>query len=209
MNAVADFQKCGAGQGELCCIFLVGGPAGAECARDGSLRDFLISKDMRAKRQPVKMFPACQDPDDGMPAKPPKITATRIADENNVVHTVEGGISGHRREPCDGCPWRVSNAGQFPAEAFRISASTAYDAAFNTFACHESGAEKPAICAGFLLRNAQNNIGVRFAQERGDCDPGTLREPEGELWRSYRAMAVGNGVDPADPVLTPCRADFE
>lgn len=71
MNAVADFQKCGAGQGELCCIFLVGGPAGAECARDGSLRDFLISKDMRAKRQPVKMFPACQDPDDGMPAKPP------------------------------------------------------------------------------------------------------------------------------------------
>lgn len=138
------------------------------------------------------------------------ITHTRIADADHVVHTVKGRRTGHRRRPCGGCPWLVRNAGAFPAAAFRISASTAYDAAMNTFACHESGVEKPAICAGFLLRNAANNIGARLAAARGDFDPSNLAEPENDdLWPSYRAMAIGNGVDPADPILARCRADNE
>ncbi|HMF69483.1 MAG TPA: DUF6283 family protein, partial [Phyllobacterium sp.] len=64
------------------------------------------------------------------------------------------GKGWNRREPCDQCPWRADlPTGVFPAEAFRISANTAYDASFNTFACHVTGSEKPATCAGFLLKN--------------------------------------------------------
>jgi hypothetical protein len=134
-----------------------------------------------------------------------RITRTRVADANNVVHTVKGGARSYRREPCPGCPWRVDNTGAFPAAAFRISASTAYDGAFNMFACHESGPGKPATCAGFLLRNADNNIGARLAISAGRIDLRQVHDGGHELHESYRAMAEANGVDPADPVLAPCR----
>jgi hypothetical protein len=58
--------------------------------------------------------------------------------------------------------WRVDANGEFPAEAFRHSASTAYDMAQHTFACHESGSKKPATSAGFLLRGADHNLAVRL-----------------------------------------------
>lgn len=136
---------------------------------------------------------------------------TRVAGVGNdgylygVTSVTKSGNT-YRRKPCATCPWRVdAPVGRFPAQAFRESASTAYDAAFNTFACHESGTEKPATCAGFLLRNSANNIGVRLAH----IDPRTITAGNVELYESYRAMAVANGVDPADPVLARCRADDE
>lgn len=135
-----------------------------------------------------------------------KVTLVRPADENNQVLRVEGGGGGYRRRPCGGCPWRKDQAGEFPAEAFRISASTAYDMATETFGCHESGQDKPATCAGFLLKGSRHNLLVRMGVSKGkyrdDVSDGGL-----ELWDSYREMAEANGVEPDDPVLRKCRDD--
>lgn len=59
-NAVADLKKCGAGQGEECCIFLVGGSNGPECQRFGSLREILQFRKMVSKRESTEPFPMCQ-----------------------------------------------------------------------------------------------------------------------------------------------------
>lgn len=133
-----------------------------------------------------------------------RIIKTTPASARDQVLQVVGGTRGYRREPCHGCPWRIDQTGEFSAEAFRISALTAYDASFELFACHESGVEKPA-CAGFLLQNSMNNIGARLRGIAGGPD---CRSPVA-LHPSYRAMAVANGVAPDDPILTRCRADNE
>jgi hypothetical protein len=65
------------------------------------------------------------------------------------------------------------------------------------------------MCAGFLLRTAANNIGVRIAAMKGRFDPNELSDAGERLWSSYRTMAIGNGVDPQDPLLARCRADDE
>jgi len=59
-EAKADLKKCGAGRGAEACIFLTVGPGGAECKRFGSLRWDLIFRTMNAKRNPEKLYPACQ-----------------------------------------------------------------------------------------------------------------------------------------------------
>lgn len=61
-NAVADMVKCGGGRGEECCIFLTFGEGGWQCQRFGGLRYRLqVEKSrMKAKREPVEMFPKCQ-----------------------------------------------------------------------------------------------------------------------------------------------------
>lgn len=139
-----------------------------------------------------------------------EIVKVRPAGPKHQVVTVEGGRSGlYRREPCLKCPWRRDAVGEFPAEAFKHSASTAYDMAPNTFACHSSGVEKPAVCAGFLLRNSENNLGVRLMQLRGELDRAQVHDGGHKLFASYREMAVANGVDERDPVLAACRADDE
>lgn len=140
---------------------------------------------------------------------PKKRTAIRItnvhpADEHNAVMTVEGGDGEYRRTPCRKCPWRVDAVGEFPAEAFRHSATTAYDMAENTFGCHSSGPEKSITCAGFLLRGADNNFGVRMGYITGRIK-NDVRDGGHLLHENYRAMAIANGVDPDDPVLVPCR----
>lgn len=118
-----------------------------------------------------------------------------------------GGREGYRRQVCATCPWRLdAEVGRFPAQAFRLSAPTAYDAAMATFACHESGSERPQTCAGFLAANAVHNLGVRLAQLRGDYDPTRLRV-ETPLFGSYREMAEANGVAADDPVLAGCRGN--
>lgn len=123
--------------------------------------------------------------------------------EDHQVVTVTGGGGNYRRAPCQDCPWRVDAVGEFPPDAFRHSARTAYDMAQESFACHASGAEKPATCAGFLLRGAAHNLGIRLKQMRGECldvlDGGHV------LHESYRAMAIANGVPADDPVLKACR----
>ena len=138
-----------------------------------------------------------------MAAKRAKIVKISPASERDQVLTVVGGAGTYRREPCAACPWRVDQTGQFSAQAFRNSAETAYDGSFITFACHETGAEKPAICAGFLLRNSLNNIGARL---KGLAGGAGCRSTVG-LFSSYREMAIANGVSPDDPVLARCRAD--
>lgn len=139
-----------------------------------------------------------------------KLIARHHADENNdVVHVVTNGEGQpvYRREPCAGCPWRIRNTGNFPAQAFRISAPTCYDAAFETFACHESGQKSPATCAGFLLQNSVHNLTVRIKESK--WGPFEVRRNRARLYKSYRDMAVANGVPPDDPAIAACRANNE
>lgn len=124
--------------------------------------------------------------------------------EQHQVVSVEGGASrSFRCQPCSDCPWRLDATGEFPPDAFRRSARTAYDMATEVFACHQSGVAKPAACAGFLLRGAHHNLAIRLRRMRGEC----LDVDDGghELHDSYRAMAIANGVPPDDPALGPCR----
>lgn len=133
------------------------------------------------------------------------IRETRVADDNNVVHSVEGGRGHYRRQPCGGCPWRVDQTGAFPAEAFRVSAPTAYDMSDRMFGCHESGTDNPSTCAGFLLRGADHNMMVRLRAASGLLDLDSVTDAGVELHPSYRAMAEANGVDPDDHALRNCR----
>lgn len=128
--------------------------------------------------------------------------------EYGVSTLVSKGDGIHRREPCEQCPWREDvPVGVFPAEAYRTSAHTAYDAALETFSCHMSGKEKPATCAGFLLRHAANNLQVRMRQSRGESFNDV--ESPFPLYDTYRDMAIANGVEPDDPVLARVRGNEE
>ena len=122
--------------------------------------------------------------------------------EHQVVTVLVSG-SAYRRQPCSNCPWRLDAVGEFLAEAFKQSAHTAYDMSEHAFACHQSGASRPAACAGFLLRGADHNLVVRLKRMRGECLD--MRDGGHPLHDSYRAMAIANGVAPDDPVLMPCR----
>lgn len=133
-----------------------------------------------------------------------KVIDTTPADEFHQVATVQGGNGAYMRHPCAECPWRVDRAGSFPAEAFRISANTAYDMATRTFGCHMAGREHPATCAGFLLRGADHNLTVRLRWADGTIQPDEI-STDAELHDSYRAMAEANGVAPDDPALRRCR----
>lgn len=140
--------------------------------------------------------------------KPTKIIGVHKAGlndygEDHQVVTVEGGKGTYRREPCANCPWRKDAVGEFPAEAFRHSARTAYDMADSAFGCHESGSEKPATCAGFIMRGSAHNLVARLKFFKGEWLD--VKDGGHELHENYRAMAVANGVDPADPVLARCR----
>lgn len=134
----------------------------------------------------------------------PRVLRVRPAGEDHAVVTVKGGNGHYMRTPCKECPWRVANVGSFPPEAFEHSAETAYDMAGSTFACHMKGRENPATCAGFLLsESASDNLAVRLGMSLGrylDVVP----DPEGDLFQTYRRMAVANGVDPASERLAPC-----
>lgn len=132
-------------------------------------------------------------------------TRRRHADPDHDVVSVEGGSGAYRRQPCGGCPWRVDQTGTFPAEAFGLSAYTAYDLAGRTFGCHESGTERPSICAGFLLRGAEHNMAVRMRAAAGDLDLGSVRDGGHELHANYRSMAVANGLPADDYRLRGCR----
>jgi hypothetical protein len=139
--------------------------------------------------------------------KPTKITRRRMAGRRHAVVTVEGGGGrGYRVKPCAQCPWRLDQVGTFPAEAFRLSAPTAYDAAMSTFGCHMSPTSAPQTCAGFLLSaGALHNILVRLRLSDDRLDLAKIKRAGLRLFKSYRAMAIANGVAPDDPVLALCR----
>jgi hypothetical protein len=137
--------------------------------------------------------------------------AGRVGEAEYGVTTLAGGTrSGrdYRTTPCGQCPWRSDvPTGVFPAEAFRHSASTSYDMAQNTFACHMAGKGKPLTCAGFLLRGSTHNLAVRLALIQRRLDLRTVNDGGHPLFTNYRAMAEANGVAPEDPALAPCRDD--
>jgi hypothetical protein len=82
--------------------------------------------------------------------------------------------------------------------------------AIERFACHMTGADNIRTCAGFLLRNADNNFAIRMAIRCGDIDPSALVDPGADvLFNSYRDMAIENGVDPDSPALKDCRSNRE
>lgn len=128
----------------------------------------------------------------------------RPADRDHDVVSVDGG-RGYRHQPCGGCPWRLDQTGEFPAEAFALSAETAYDMADHMFGCHESPVEHSTTCAGFLLRGARHNLAWRMAVSRGRIDMDRVHDGGHQLHPDYRSMAIANGVDPADPRLEGCR----
>ncbi len=134
----------------------------------------------------------------------PVIVGVSPAGPDHQVLTVSGGGGAYRKKPCEQCPWRVDNTGSFPASAFAHSARTAYDMSNHTFACHMSGPDKPAICAGFLLRGSDHNMSVRIGYMQRTIQ-NDFEEGDAPLFESYRAMAVANGVDPDDERLQPCR----
>lgn len=134
------------------------------------------------------------------------IERIRIADSNNAVLTISGGGFRYCSKPCAECPWRRDALrGNFPAEAFRLSAHCSYDMAEHTFACHMSGKEKPAVCAGFLLVGAKHNRTIRMRMVSGDFDPRKVKRGRAKLYASYRQMAEANGVEKYDPVLNRSR----
>lgn len=135
--------------------------------------------------------------------------AGRVGDAEYGVTTLRSdpaAMGDHCRRPCPQCPWRADlPTGVFPPEAYRHSASTAYDMAPNTFACHMAGPDSPKDCAGFLMRGADHNLAVRLKIIRKALDPRQISDGGFPLYDSYRAMAEANGVDPDDPALARCR----
>lgn len=133
----------------------------------------------------------------------PTILKTSIADHEFGVTTVQGGNGAYRKKVCKGCPWKKSETGKFPAEAFLLSANTAHDMSTHTFACHEAGVANPTTCAGFLLRGADHNLTVRLGKLKGKYQD--IQEPTEELFDCYAEMAEANGVDPQEPDIRACR----
>lgn len=134
-----------------------------------------------------------------------RITAVHPTDKNNQVVTVVGGDGQYRRHPCEPCPWKTENTGDFPPEAFAHSANTAEDMSTHIFGCHEAGTERPVTCAGFLLRGAEHNMSVRMKSATRELDLSQVDDGEHELHPGYVSMAVANGVHPRDPALARCR----
>jgi hypothetical protein len=113
----------------------------------------------------------------------------------------------YQRQPCSECPWRTDvPPGQFPPERFIALADTAYDMAIVQFACHKSCEGDDIGCAGFALRGATHNLGVRLAARDGRLDLTKIASPY-HLYPHYRAVAVANGVPANHPALSRCRDD--
>jgi hypothetical protein len=133
-----------------------------------------------------------------MALKPSKIINVKPAGEDHQVITCASEKPlNYRRKPCSTCPWRVDAIGEFPAEAFRHSANTAYDMAVHEFGCHQTGRDKPLTCAGFLLHGARHNLTTRLKLAQGAIDPATVSDFGLALFANYREMAEANGVSPA------------
>lgn len=140
-----------------------------------------------------------------MSKKEIKVTGIHPAGDAHRVLTIEGGDqANYQRQPCKNCPWRKDATGEFPPESFRHSARTAYDMSRHSFGCHQAGVEKPKTCAGFLLRGSDHNLSARLGRMKGLISD-DVSDGGHELHENYRSMAIANGVDPQDPVLTPCR----
>jgi hypothetical protein len=142
--------------------------------------------------------------------KPPptaEITDIRPAGPDHQVISLTGCKATYHRRPCGTCPWRKDAVGVFPAEAFRHSAATAYDMSNHTFNCHTSGVTRPTICAGFLLNGSTHNLSIRIRLLQGTLDLNAVHDGGHDLFASYRAMAIANGVSEDEPIIKPCREE--
>jgi hypothetical protein len=138
-------------------------------------------------------------------ARRPRIIAKQKAGPRHQVLVIHGRKDGSKAAcamPCATCPWRKDAVGAFPAQAFRISAPTAYDMARQTFACHSAGRDNPMDCAGFVLHGSDHNLRARVNRARGLYRG--VSAGGHALFKSYREMAVANGVAPDDTLLQPC-----
>jgi hypothetical protein len=134
-----------------------------------------------------------------------QINVRSAGSDHQVVTVVSQKPHGYRRKPCATCPWRLDAVGEFPAEAFKHSANTAEDMSGHEFACHASGIEKPATCAGYLLRGSRHNMATRLKAMSGRINFDEITDGGVELFDNYRDMAEANGVSPSDPALARCR----
>lgn len=59
-----DATACGMSRGADCCIYLLVGPSGFECARETNLKQTLIARQpsMKSKRMPAELIPDCRRP---------------------------------------------------------------------------------------------------------------------------------------------------
>lgn len=109
----------------------------------------------------------------------------------------------HAVTPCAECPWRKDVApGKFPPDRYIELARTAYDMARSVFACHMGKEDGLFACAGFVLQSSAHNLSCRQAGMPFQ----DVRSPY-PLFRTYREVAIANGVRPGHPALTHCRDD--
>ena len=107
-------------------------------------------------------------------------------------------MKAYQAKPCAECPWRRDVApGQFPTKPSRALAETAYDMAQARFACHKSPEGAEFGCAGFVLRGAAHNLGAWLAARARRLWLQDTASPTPQH-KSYRAMAIANGVEPDD-----------
>ena len=125
---------------------------------------------------------------------------------------VQGSLAGatgptwrYRRRPCAGCPWRIDQTGRFPPGQFRAVAGTTRDASSQVFRCHSARGGHPTVCAGFIVEGGVHNAGLRLLVVMGLVDPARVEAGRCMLHTGFRAMALANGADRADPALTGCR----
>lgn len=97
-----------------------------------------------------------------------------------------------RHTVCEGCPWRKSNAGKFPPEAFVVSRVTCKPEATDMFMCHEAGWEKPVVCAGFLITNNEHRA-VKILADAGIYDIRQVLGLPEPMFCSYAEMEKANG----------------
>lgn len=129
------------------------------------------------------------------------------AGEDHQVVSVIADKNAYMKKPCLDCPWKKSSVGEFPAEAFRVSAHTSYDRSMKKFSCHAAGIKNPKACAGFLLNGARDNFSVRIGIFEKEIDMNLVSDGGHELFENYTAMAVANGVGKDDECLKLSRTD--
>ena len=129
------------------------------------------------------------------------------AGKDHQVVSVIADKSAYMKKPCLDCPWKKSAVGEFPAEAFRVSAHTSYDRSMKKFSCHTAGVKNPKTCAGFLLNGARDNFSVRIGIIDKKINMSFVTSGGHELFANYKEMAVANGVAEDEKCLELSRTD--
>lgn len=124
--------------------------------------------------------------------------ASELASAGHCLH--------HPRKPCPECPWRTDvPPGRFPPDRFAALAASAYDMSPVLFQCHKTTDDRPAVCAGFLLRGATHNFAIRMAARAGRL--GDVTDGGFPLFEDFRSMAIANGVPADSESLKRCRGN--